>query len=128
MSAQFSLALAAIDGRLTPEGLDRVTDPAVLALSRRVVVHADPAIPERHCRVGLRLTDGRSLHASVDAPVGQPDFDTMTRFARDLAPEMDATGPAIDRLVAAVAGLDRAPGTQELIAAALACGPATPCG
>jgi hypothetical protein len=108
---------------VTPEGLDRVTDAAVLASAQRVEVRPDSGIAERLCRVHVHLREGRGLHAMIDTPVGQPDFDELARFARALAPEMGATAAAVDRLIAAVAELDRAPDTRDLMAAALACRP-----
>ncbi len=122
MSAQFSLALAAIDGRVTLDGLDRVNDTEVLAFSRRVRVVADPGIVPRHCRVTLRLSDGRTLVGEVTEPVGRPSFEEAARFARALAPEIGAEVAAVDRLVEAVAALDRAPNLNNVIAASVACG------
>jgi len=122
MSAQFSLALAAVDRRITPEGLGRVTDGEVLAVSRRVRVIADPEIVPRQSRMTIRLADGRVLSGSVDTPVGQPSYDEIARFARSLAPEIGTTETAVDRLAAEVALLDRAPTVGALLAAAVACG------
>jgi len=121
MSAQFSLALAAIDGRVTPDGLDRVTDDRVMAVSRYVRVCADPAIEPRRSRVAIRLADGRKLSGSVDIPVGQPGFDEAARLAFSLRPEIGADEASIDRLVNEVAALDRAPALEKLIACAVAC-------
>jgi 2-methylcitrate dehydratase PrpD len=123
MSAQFSLALAFQAGRVTLDGLDRVDDGDVLALVPRVEVLPDPAMPQRLCRVQLHLHNGQSLKAIIATPVGQPGFEELTQFARALAPEMGAKPAAIDRLIAAVAGLDRAPDVSELLAAAVACQP-----
>ncbi len=122
MSTQFSLALAAIDGRVTLDGLDRVTDPRVLALSEHVRVIADPTITPRHCRLTVQLNDGRLVRTSVDVPVGRPSFEEVARFARNLAPEMGAEVAAVDRLIAAVAELDQARDVSAVISAAVACG------
>ena len=122
MSAQFSLALALVTGRVNAEGLARIDDPAVLAMARRVRVVADPAIAPRQCRLMLRMDDGRTLSGSVEARVGQPSFDEAANFARALAPEMGASAGAVDRLVAAVAELEHAPNLGALFSAALGCG------
>jgi len=119
MSAQFSLALALHEGRVTLDGLERVADPAVLALARRVTLRAEPFVAQRLCRVQLLLRDNRSLAAVIETPVGQPCFAEVARFARALAPEMGASLSALDRLIQAVATLDRAPDTRELIASLL---------
>lgn len=121
MSAQFSLALILIDGRITPPGLDRVTDPRVLALSHRVRVIADPTIPPRHSRVRLDLASGHSHEARVDAPVGQPTFAEAARITHDLAPEIGATQTQLDRLIDAVATIPTAPTVADLMAAAAGC-------
>jgi 2-methylcitrate dehydratase PrpD len=122
MSAQFSLGLAATDGRVTPVGLGRVTDGRVLGVADRVRVERDGRIPVRHSRLEVRLMDGRTLTGVVDAPAGRPSFDEAARFARSLAPEMGARESAVDRLVDVVAGLERAASVEGLIAAALGCG------
>jgi len=122
MSAQFSLALAAVDGRVTLDGLDRVNDATVLALSRLVRVTPAPDMAPRLCRITVQLRDGRCLQRAVDVPVGRPSFDDVARFARTLAPEIGAEVSAVNRLVEAVATLDRAADLGAVIAAAVACG------
>jgi 2-methylcitrate dehydratase PrpD len=122
LSAQFSLGLAAVDGRITPEGLSRVDDPAVLAISRLVRVDRDATIPNRLCRLSIRLRDGTSYAGTVDVAAGQPSFAACAAFVRTLGPEIGAELPALDRLIAAVEGLQAAPDIRELIAAAVACG------
>jgi 2-methylcitrate dehydratase PrpD len=122
MSAQFSLALAAVDGRVTPDGLDRVADDTVLEVSHRVRVVVDPSIEPRMSRIALRLADGRILHGSVDVPIGRPSFAEAARFARSLAPEIGTDEASADRLIDAVAGLEDAPTIGPLIGCAVACG------
>jgi 2-methylcitrate dehydratase PrpD len=122
MSAQFSLALAAVDGRVTPAGLGRVADDGVLTLSRRVRIAADPSIEPRLSRLVLRLADGRVLSRTVDAPIGRPSFAEAVHFARSLAPEIGTDEASIDRLVDAVAELEHAPTLTRLINCAVACG------
>jgi len=122
MSAQFSLALAAVEGRITPEGLGRIRDSRVLTTSRLVKVVAAPSIAPRRCRITIGLTDGGVVAGSVDAPVGQPGYDDVARFARSLADEIGSSGAAMDGLVDAVAGIDQAVDLQRLMAAAIACG------
>jgi 2-methylcitrate dehydratase PrpD len=117
LSAQFSLALAIDEGRVTPAGLSRVADPDVLALSRRVRVVSDPALEPRKCRLAVTLANGRRLDATVDAPVGRPGFSEVARFARGLAPEMERSPDDVDRLVEAIAALDRAPDLDGLLSA-----------
>ncbi len=119
MSAQFSLALATIDGRVTPTGLDRVADAGILALAERVQVQADPELKPRQCALTLRLASGEVRYARLSEPVGRPDFDEITRFAHSLAVEMGGTPAAIDRLLTAVRRLDGAPDVNDVKAAIL---------
>jgi 2-methylcitrate dehydratase PrpD len=123
MSTQFSIGLALTDGRITPEGLGRVDDERVLALTRRVSVVRDASLANRLSRLDITMRSGAARSLSVDVPVGQPSFDEVARFARSLAPEIGASEAAVDRLVAAVADLDRASTIKPLIAAIVACGP-----
>ncbi len=121
MSAQFSIGLALNDGRVTPEGLSRVEDGAVHDIARRVAVTADPTVADRLSRLTLDLVDGRRLQASVDSPVGQPDFAAIVAFARGLAAEAGTTPARMEAVAAAVASLDAAPCPAALLAACTAC-------
>jgi 2-methylcitrate dehydratase PrpD len=123
MSTQFSIGLALTDGRITPDGLARVADAAVLDVARRVSVKRDASIPNRLSRVVVTLGSGETLSTSVDTPVGRPSFAEVATFARGLAPEMETSEATVDRLIEAVAGLERAGDVHALIAAAVACGP-----
>jgi hypothetical protein len=111
---------------VTLDGLGRVGDADVLALVPRVEVHADPIMAQRLCRLQLHLFNGQILTAFITKPVGQPDFEEVSSFARALAPEMGAPLAAVDRLIAAVAGLHHAPDTRELMAATRDCVPVSP--
>jgi 2-methylcitrate dehydratase PrpD len=118
LSAQFSLALAAIDARITPDGLSRVTDDAILTLSRTVRVIRDPTITPRLCRLEIRQRDGTTHSGMIDTPIGQPSFAECAAFARTLAPEIGASDAAMQRLITAVANLKAAPNVAELMEAA----------
>jgi 2-methylcitrate dehydratase PrpD len=119
LSAQFCIGLAAVAGRITPDGLDRVDDPAVLAVAGRVSVRRDAAVAARCCRLEVRLRGGEVLAGAVASPVGQPGFDECARFARGLGAEMGADAAAVERLIAAVAGLEAAADVGALVAAAV---------
>jgi 2-methylcitrate dehydratase PrpD len=122
LSAQFCLALAAIAGRITPDGLERLGDESILAMSRRVLLRREAAILQRLCRLEIVLQDGERIAGSVEVPAGQPDFSECAGFARALAPEIGAAGAAVERLVGKVAGLEKAPDIRGLMAAAAGCG------
>jgi 2-methylcitrate dehydratase PrpD len=123
LSAQFCIALAAIERRITPDGLGRLADPEILALAARVTVIRDPAIPPRQCRLAIQPHHGHAITGTVDTPVGQPSFDECGRFALNLAPEIGANGAAMNRLIDAIGGLATASGIGPLIDAAVGCLP-----
>ena len=93
VSAQFSLpyvvSACLIDGEMGPAQLkeDRLSDPAILELSKRVKVNVDPELARAYpgmtaSRVEIRLKSGRTLAKQVDIPKGDPR-DPMT--AEDVA-------------------------------------------
>ena len=117
LSAQFCLALVLDEGRVTPAGLARLSDGPLLDLSRLVSVVVDPTLKQRLSRTVVMLDDGSSMIGTIDAPVGQPSFADVGRFARDLAPEMNRSEAAVDRLVTEIDQLDRAANLDALLAA-----------
>lgn len=83
ITTQFSIpyvaAAALVDRALgmAQFGEDRIHDAAILALARRVSVHADPQLQAVYpqttpTRVEIRLRDGRMLSHQVDMPKGDP--------------------------------------------------------
>lgn len=93
VSAQFSLpyvvSACLIDGEMGPAQLkeDRLSDPAILELSKRVKVNVDPELAGAYpgmtaSRVEIRLKSGQTLAKQVDIPKGDPR-DPMT--AEDVA-------------------------------------------
>jgi aconitate decarboxylase len=75
-SLQYTMARALLDGRV---GIDTFTDekvqePAILELLRKVTLQMDPAIPPRfdqmHVELRVELADGRVLHTRCDGPRG----------------------------------------------------------
>jgi len=114
MSAQYCVALALLDRRLTIDGLLRLADTAIGAMAARVSVVADPALVSRLSRLQVRLTDGRLLSQEIASPVGRPSFDAIAQFARAMASEMDVKPAAIDHLVKAVTELEQAPDLSRL--------------
>ena len=123
MSAQFCLAVALTECRLTFADLSRLDDPAILSLARKIEVRADPGVAERLPHVEIRLSDGRRIDGRVERPAGRPELAEVRLFAARMAPELGTTETAAESLVDAVAALDAAPDTAGLVAAALALGP-----
>ena len=88
VTAQFSIpyvvAVCLLDGDMGPDQMceDRISDPAVIALSKKVTLHADEALNNAYpeltgSRVEIRLTGGRTLSKQIDIPRGDPR-DPMT--------------------------------------------------
>jgi hypothetical protein len=95
----------------------------------RVRVVADPGLRDRQCRLDVSLADGRVLSAGLDGPVGRPDFAAIADFARRLAPEMEATREAVERLVGEVEAIETRRTLRPLVASIVALGPmAAPAG
>ena len=96
VSAQFSLpyvvSACLIDGEMGPAQLrgDRMSDPAILDLARKVEITVDPELAAVYpgvtsSRLEIRLASGRTLVSQVDIPKGDPR-DPMT--AGDLAAKL----------------------------------------
>lgn len=126
-STPFVVAAAALDGGVGPHTYteERMRDPRLRALARRVHVHAADDLTarlpvERATRVTVRRTDGDARTVEVPNPVGDADYypfeeddvvallrawlpepvdavGRLTRFCRDL-PTLPATGAALRRL------------------------------
>jgi 2-methylcitrate dehydratase PrpD len=112
VSAQFSLpyvvSACLIDGEMGPAQLkeDRLSDPAILELSKRVKVNVDPELARAYpgmtaSRVEIRLKSGRTLAKQVDIPKGDPRAPMTTEDVagklRRFASQRDAK--ALDEVV-----------------------------
>lgn len=118
MSAQFCLALALVEGRITIDGLLRFAHPDVAALIPRVRVAADPALPVQAGRLRIADRSGRVHERAWTGREATPvvRFDAVAAATRAL---FEAEGPgagAADRLADAVHALDRAPDVEALVA------------
>ena len=106
VTAQFSIpyvvSACLCDRELGPGQLreDRVADPFLLALSKRVKVHCDDELnrvyPEKtSSRVEIALQGGRKLTKQVDIPKGDPrdpmTLDDLKKKVRRFAGERDQT-------------------------------------
>jgi 2-methylcitrate dehydratase PrpD len=117
MSAQFSLAVALLDRRMTMDDLYRLGDTRVLALAPKVSVVRDPAMPMRESRIRVELTDGRVLEDGIDTTVGQPTLVEMSEFCATLARETGTAAGIFAAMMHAVERLDSAPDVTGLISA-----------
>jgi len=111
-SMEYSLAAALLDGWLGLEQFssERVADPRVQALSRRVRMVVDPAAKVDYAnwpaRVDVVLKDGRHLTTTVERPKGHPDnplspADLQAKFNDCCEPVLGkaATARALEMLV-----------------------------
>jgi 2-methylcitrate dehydratase PrpD len=116
LEAKFSVhhcvAVALIDGaaRLAQFTDERVVDPEVVAVRRRVTVSVDPAVAKDAARVRMRLRDGRVVERFIEHNRGTPgnpmsDRELSEKFL-DLAGPV-VGGAAADRLVDLAWGFDR---------------------
>ncbi len=115
MSAHFSMALTLSDRRMTMDDLFRFGDSTIEALASRVRVVPDATVPMRLSRLQVHTLDGRTYVREVVVPVGQPSFDEVAAFARSLTVEIGTGVERIDRLVAEITNLDKAPNLAGLI-------------
>ena len=117
MSAQFSLASAGVNGRLTMEDLGNFTNPSVLALSKKVKVVIDPKLPDRLSRLSVMLDDGRVISHNVAVPAGRPTLEQVCDFARGMCAESGLSSEQTDALLKSICGLKAAPSLTEFTAA-----------
>ena len=73
VSLPYSVGLALVEGKALPEQYAKVGkgDGQVMALSEKVVIKPDPSLLRGvSCRLIVETTDGRTLEATVDYPLG----------------------------------------------------------
>jgi 2-methylcitrate dehydratase PrpD len=128
-SMEYSLAAALLDGWLgvAQFSAERVADPKVQALSKRVQMVVDPDAVVNFANwpadVVVTLKDGRRFETSVARPKGHPDnslslTDLMTKFADCGSPAIgdSRTADALELIV----GLESVPDVTELALALMA--------
>jgi 2-methylcitrate dehydratase PrpD len=127
VSAQFSLpyvvAACLTDGDMSPAQLkpDRISDPAIIELSKKVKIAVDPVLGKAYpemtsSRVEIQLKGSRKLSRQVDIPKGDP---RNPMSADDIAVKLKrfATGAAndnLDKIIALVLDLENTGAIREL--------------
>lgn len=108
------IAVGLLDGRAGPREFtdERVLDPEVVALSKRIELVVDPSMAEEAARLDIRTTDGAERSFAVDAATG-----SLERPMSDAALE-----EKFRMLVGEIAGAD---GVEDLIQAMWSFGPGT---
>jgi 2-methylcitrate dehydratase PrpD len=126
VNLQYLMAVALIDGAVSfddSHSYERMKDPAVLAVKRRVELVADralmdPAAP-RSARVEVRLRDGRTVNRFTRHAPGTKenplDTNGVNAKARSLmSPVLGA--PRTERIIERINTLERLSNTRELLA------------
>lgn len=134
-SMPYLIAVALADGELTVDSCatERLADPALRDLMRKIVVRHDPELTRRHggevplwpSRLGIELSDGRRLGVEAGPPKGHPlnpmsDAeleDKYWRLAERALPRRSA-----ERLLDTMQSLERLADIGELTARFRDCG------
>lgn len=100
-SIPFTVAAALVRGEITLETFENLTDPAVLALARKVSFVQAPGADMRTAASGaleIRTTDGRSFTMAVPEPLGAPSNPMTERalVAKFVACAAYAAAPVAD--------------------------------
>lgn len=132
VDAQFSIpycvavAISAKEVLIPDFSLQRIADPALLALAAKVHPEVDPAIEQSHAGqmspalVQIRLTDGRCFTARRDVPRGSPEdpmdyAELAAKFRRCVAASArPPAAPAVEELVALIAALETIPDVRVI--------------
>lgn len=88
-----------------------------LALAERVTISGSAEIAGLSPRITVRLADGATHQLRAGGREFMLDFAEDGAVIRSLAAEIPGGAATVDRLIAAVDGLDRAPDLGELLAA-----------
>ena len=123
-NAAYSFARALVDGRVDLKSYQdaALNDPAVVALTSKTRVIADPAIDpaSQAARVTLTLNDGRTIEAANATMKGSPlepmsEQELMAKFHGCFEFGMGASHGQINRLADAVMGIENATDTATAI-------------
>ena len=121
VSLPYSVAVAFADGAALPEQYadSRLSDEAVMSVSRRVAIEPDDSLKRGvSCRMIVTTRDGRELVAEVDHPKGSvqnplSDSELTDKFRTLTAPVL--LGSRAEQLVARVFAAEQEPDINQLI-------------
>jgi 2-methylcitrate dehydratase len=117
------VAAALSDGEMGPRQLtdERISDPELIALSRKVNVHLDEQLNARYpeftaSRVEIRLREGRTLSRLVEVPKGDPrdpmEASHLAEKLKQFAPGRDTD--RIERVIEMTTALEKVGDIREL--------------
>lgn len=118
----FLVATALVHGKVGIVEVDGLGDPAVLALSERIVGVAREGRARGSLAITVRRTDGRSITVEATDPIGSPQTPlTKAQFEakfRDCARHAVRRLPdgSVNAVLAAIGQLETLPDTRELVA------------
>jgi 2-methylcitrate dehydratase PrpD len=132
-NAAYSFARALRDGRVDLETYTKpaIADPAIVSLTRVILVVADPSIDStaiEPARVTLTLKSGRVLELSSDTIKGSPQepmtpAELQAKFTASLKFGLDARGEDAEKLAGTIAGLEAFEDVGSAIAQAFPAAP-----
>lgn len=120
LSFQHAMTMALVDGVCFPAQFtdERVRDPRVVALRRKIAVEADESIAQDQCELTLTLNDGSSYTEQVAHATGSPDNPVtdaqLERKFRELAGSV-LPKARVKRLLATLWQLERVADVGEII-------------
>jgi len=124
MSLQYCIAVVLLEGRVLLEQFteEKISDPKIFELAKRVEVVLDPEIekvyPERFAnKVEIILNNGKGFATRVDFPTGSPEkpmsFEDVAEKFESLAQQV-ITKDRMDAIVEKVEKVDRLNDIREL--------------
>ncbi|MCK5553430.1 MAG: MmgE/PrpD family protein, partial [Deltaproteobacteria bacterium] len=124
MSLQYCIAVALLEGQVDVDQFteEKISDPRVLELAKRVEIVLDPEIeeayPEKFAgKVEIVPTNGKKFEARVDYPTGSPEnpmsFDDVAKKFESLAGTVMRRG-RIEEIIQRVEGLEKLANIREL--------------
>jgi 2-methylcitrate dehydratase PrpD len=124
MSLQYCIAVVLLEGQVLVDQFtgEKISDPRVLELAKRVEIVLDPEIeeayPEKFAgKVEIVLTNGKALETRVDHPTGSPEnpmsFDDVAKKFESLAGTVMGRG-RIEQIIQRVEGLEKLANIREL--------------
>ena len=120
LSFQHAMTMALVDGACFPVQFtdERVRDPLVVEVRRKIAVEADASIAQDQCELTLTLNDGRTYTERVAHATGSPDNPVsdarLDRKFRELAGSV-LPKARVKRLLAALWQLEQVADVGEII-------------
>lgn len=111
------IAVGLLDGRAGPREFtdERVVDPLVVALSKRIELVVDPAMGEESARLDIRTDDGRERSVAVEAATGSLERPMSDDALEEKFRMLVGEAAGVDDLVSAMWSLGPDTSVRELV-------------